>query len=101
MLKYETIINQLWSDKERRYYDPQFKDIIFAWELEARDYLKSHQQGRSSKKTFPLMSKYISDINNSLPNIISTGQLCVKGETLAEVYEYVKRIGYFDNVVDC
>lgn len=98
--KYDFIIKNLRKDNERRYYDPNFNKEIAAWEKEAEYYNNSHVQGIHTTG-FPLMSKYFSNIEKSLPNIVSIGRIFVKGETLAEVYEYVKKVGYFKNITDC
>lgn len=100
--KYSSIINSLWRDSERFYYDPTYPELVAAWEAEANLYYQSHTQGISQSTTkFPLISQYIKNIGKSLPEIINTGRIWVKGETLAEVYEYVKEVGYFDGVEDC
>jgi hypothetical protein len=99
-LKYTSIIKSFRQDRERRYYDPNFVKTLLAWEKEAELYSSSYIRGLHVNN-FPLMSKYIPNIAQSLPNIISIGHIWVKGETLAEVYEYVKKVGYFKNVVDC
>ena len=98
--RYETIIKNFRRDFERRYYDPSFTELIMAWEKEAELYNLSYVQGIHTNN-FPLMAKYIPNIGKSLPNIVSVGRIFVKGETLAEVYDYVKKVGYFKNVVDC
>lgn len=47
------------------------------------------------------MKQYIKNIEQSLPDIICEGQLGVEGNTLEEVYNSVKRYGYFEEVEDC
>ena len=100
ILKYATIIHQLRQDKERLYYDPNFIKLIRAWEEEAELYSLNHFQGIHSTE-FPLMAEYIPNIAKSLPRIIHTGSLGVLGNTVEEVYEYVKRVGYFNDALDC
>lgn len=100
--KYDFIINRLWRDAERFYYDPTYTELVAAWETEAALYCQSHAQGICQNTSkFPLMAQYIKNVGGSLPEIINTGRIWVKGETLAEVYEYVKQQGYFSGVEDC
>ncbi len=47
------------------------------------------------------MAQYIKNIGKSLPEIVNTGRIWVEGKTLAEVYEYIKKVGYFNGVEDC
>ena len=99
--KYSLIIQNFWRDSERFYYDPTLPDLIKAWTAEAVRYQQCYIEGRSSKAKFPLMAQYINNIEKSLPEIISIGQVRVEGETLEEVYNYVKQHGYFNDVEDC
>lgn len=100
--KYTSIITSLWRNAERFYYDPTYSELVTAWEAEANLYCQSHAHGIcQTTNKFPLMSQYIKNIGQSLPEIVSTGRIWVKGETLAEVYEYVKKVGYFSEVEDC
>jgi hypothetical protein len=47
------------------------------------------------------MKKYIKDVDKSIPNIIDSGRIGVKGETLEEVYDFVKRCKIFGETEDC
>lgn len=98
--KYAAIIKNFKQDFERRYYDPSFTELIIAWEKEAELYNLSYING-IHMNNFPLMSQYIPNIGKSLPNIVSVGRIWVKGETLAEVYDYIKKVGYFKDATDC
>jgi hypothetical protein len=46
------------------------------------------------------MKKYIKDVVKSLPKFISSGVITVKGNTLEEVYEYVKKYKIFGDTED-
>jgi hypothetical protein len=99
---YATIINKLWGDRERLYYDPTYKQEILAWEAEYDRYQQYclHKLTDSSPK-FPLMRQYIKNVEAPLPSSVLTGQIWVQGETLEEVYTFVKQQGYFQNIEDC
>ena len=73
---------------------------MLAWEAEYEQYLLMHRYGQKSK-TFPLIKKYIKDIEKTLPEIVCRGQIGVTGKTLQEIYEEVKRLGLFGQVEDC
>jgi hypothetical protein len=47
------------------------------------------------------MKKYIKDIEKSIPKIIDKGRVGVKGETLEDVYEFVKKYKLFGDAEDC
>lgn len=98
--KYHSILKQLLQDFERLYYDPTFWKVIQAWENERDRYFRCHMQGLPGKN-FPLISQYIKDPEGALPEILDMGQINVKGNTLQEVYEYVKHRGFFEDVEDC
>lgn len=97
--KYSQILWDLDWDIERRYYDPSYFVEYKAWKEE---YLKYRQDIRTQTigNKYPLMKKYIKDIEKTIPRIVSTGRLAVKGETLEEVYNSAKRYGYFGEVED-
>ena len=97
---YQTTIASLWKNKERIYYDASFKPLVLAWEAEYEQYLLMHRYGQKSKN-FPLIKKYIKDIEKTLPEIVCRGQIGVTGTTLQEIYEEVKRLGLFGQVEDC
>ena len=98
--KYQLILTSLRQDTERRYYDPEFVQLIAAWQKEYSKYLSCHSQGLR-ETAFPLMKQYIKNIEKSLPEVICSGAVGVKGNTLEEVYDYVKQKGYFGEVEDC
>jgi hypothetical protein len=98
--RYLAILNTFYQDKERLYYDPKFSRLFSEWKAEFQRYTQSHYQGRRIG-TFPLMSSYIPNIENTLPTIIRTGKVRVKGTTLKEVYDYVKTYKFFGEVKDC
>jgi hypothetical protein len=98
--KYQEVLTNMRNDHERLYYDPTFRPLLDQWEMEYEKYLQMHLQGKRCKD-FPLMTKYIPNIKDSLPELLCEGQLGVSGNTLAEVYESVKHYGYFGEVEDC
>ena len=98
--KYKKIIADLRKDKERCYYDPEFTQLILAWETEFKTYLLLQCHGETSDN-LPLIAQYYPDVKSSLPIIITRGRLGVEGDTLDKVYDYVKRCGYFGEVKDC
>ena len=98
--KYREIILELLQNKERLYYDPEFNILLQQWEAEFNKYYRASIQGEAAKG-FPLMRQHIKNIEKSLPELISIGQVGVEGTTLEEVYNYVKQCGYFGGVEDC
>jgi hypothetical protein len=97
---YRTILVNLKANKERLYYDADFAILVSEWEKEYETYLRAHQYGQKHKN-FPLIKKYIKDIEKTLPEIVCTGQIGVDNLTLEEVYKEVKRRGLFGKVEDC
>jgi hypothetical protein len=98
--KYQEILTNIRKDQERLYYDPNFRPLLYQWEAEYEKYLQMHLRGKKCKD-FPLMAQYISDVKESLPELICEGQLGVSGDTLEKVYKSVKDCGYFGDVEDC
>lgn len=98
--RYLAILNTFYQDKERLYYDPEFSQLLSDWKSEFQRYTQSHYQNRRIG-AFPLISSYIPNIENTLPIIIRTGKVRVKGTTLEEVYNYVKTYKFFGEVKDC
>jgi hypothetical protein len=97
---YRSILKQLRENKERQYYDPEFCQLLYAWEFEYNKYTQAHYEGKHAEG-FPLMSKYFPDIENSLPDLVIRGRAGVIGNTLEEVYTNLKNCGYFGEVEDC
>ena len=97
---YQTVLADLYKDEARLYYDPEFKTLVNSWQLEYATYCWSQAFGKYNKE-FPLISQYFSNVKDSLPKIILTGTLGVKGSTLQEVYEFVKHCNVFEAVEDC
>lgn len=55
-------------------------------------------------KNFPLMSQYIPDIENSLPEIICKGTIGLSNITpitISDVYNYAKKYKIFNDTEDC
>jgi hypothetical protein len=98
--KYKIIIHELQKNKERLYYDPAYALLLQQWEAEFEKYIEAHRVGHKNKN-FPLMSQYFPNVSDSLPELICKCQVGVSGTTLAEVYESVRRNGYFGEVEDC
>jgi hypothetical protein len=98
--KYLTILNTFFSNKERLYYDPDFNQQFIEWQSEYNCYLRSYFRGLQGNE-FPLISKYIANVKDSLPRLIHTGKIRVDGTTLNEVYEYIKKWEFFGEVEDC
>ena len=92
--KYSDILKELQSDVEATYYLGN-TELIEQWKREFEAYVNYN---RSNK--FPLMKKYIKDVVKTLPEIVNSGKITVKGNTLEEVYEYVKKYKIFGDTED-
>lgn len=92
--KYSNIINSLLQDRERQYYDPDFVSEIQAWTDEVALYKKSIATGDTTIR-FPLMKKYIKNINKTIPKIVETGQFFIQAESIKEIYEKIKQYEIF------
>lgn len=92
--KYTEIIQQLENDKEALYYfeTPQ---LLEDWKNEFNAYLN---QDPSNK--FLLMKAYIKNVAKTLPNFIDSGVISVKGDTLEDIYNYVKKYKIFGDTED-
>lgn len=98
--RYRAVLNTFYQERERLYYDPIFSQQLSDWEAEFLRYNQSYVQGQAIG-TFPLMRGYIKNIKATLPTIVHIGKIRVKGASLEEVYNYVKKVGYFGEVKDC
>lgn len=97
--KYESKIKELSKNKERLYYDPKYFELVTAWKQEFETYMIAYRK-KDYTKNFPLMKKYIKDISNTIPKIVNRGRIGVRGQTLGEVYIFVKAIKIFSDVED-
>lgn len=92
--KYVEIIQGLEKDKEALYYLGT-RQLLEDWKNEFNAYLN-----RDTSNKFPLMKAYIKDVAKTLPNFIASGTISVRGNTLADFYEYVKKYKIFGETED-
>lgn len=97
--KYWELLEEYGSE-ERQYYDPDASKMFIALEEEHKRYLQNYAAKITTEK-YPLMKKHIKDVDKSIPKIVTKGRIGVKGETLEEVYEFVKRYKFFGDTEDC
>ena len=101
--KYREILNGYTLDAEAVYYAPDIVNKYIAWKEEYNNYLTALQY-QNLNYSFPLISQYFSNVKDSLPQIISRGQLGVpQNKTTKEVYEFIKQhelFGSKDEVKD-
>ena len=98
--KYYELIKTLSANSEQLYYDPSAKQFVEELEMEHKRYCQNYQAKITSEK-YPLMKKYIKDVDKSIPKVITKGKLGVIGSTLEEVYDFVKRCKIFGETEDC
>lgn len=98
--KYWELLNKLSQNREALHYDPTAQEYLRALEVEHKRYCQNCGK-KITTETYPLMKKYIKDVDKSIPNIIDSGRIGVKGETLEEVYNFVKRCKIFGETEDC
>ena len=89
-----------WSNDELVYYDPQAALRYKKLEIEHKRYCQNYYKNKTDEK-YPIMQEFIPEINNSIPKIITTGQIGVKGNTLQEIYSFVKKYKLFEETEDC
>jgi hypothetical protein len=92
--KYHEIIHELEQDKEAVYYLGNAQ-LLKDWRTEFFAYLDYNTANK-----FPLMKAYIEDIDESIPQFVGSGRISVKGDTLEEIYEYVKKYKIFGETED-
>lgn len=92
--KYTEIIRELETDQEALYYLGTTQ-LLADWRQEFNAYLK-----KDTSCKFPLMKEYIKDVAKTIPNFVSAGRIMVRGNTLAEVYDYVKKYKVFGETED-
>ena len=100
MTKYEQIIDEISFDAERRYYDPTYYEDLEAWRTEYQRYRDDFYNNVIGNK-YPLMKQHFKDVEKSINYKVSSGGIWVKGNTLKEVYKYVKEQKYFGETEDC
>jgi len=93
--KYREILNGYALDAETVYYAPDIVNEYIAWKEEYDNYLTALQY-QIPNYSFPLISQYFSNVKDSLPQIISRGQLGIpQNKTTKEVYEFIKQHEFF------
>lgn len=93
--KYREILNGYTLDAETVYYASDIVNEYIAWKEEYNNYLTALQY-QNLNYSFPLISQYFSNVKDSLPQIISRGQLGVpQNKTTKEVYEFIKQHEFF------
>lgn len=96
--KYKEILENYHLDAELVYYAPDIIQEYMDWKSEYDNYLTALQY-RDFKFEFPLMSKYFSNIKDSLPLIIKSGNISVpKNKSIEEIYAYIKQQEFFGPV---
>ena len=98
--KYREIIDNLFADEERQYYDSKaWEQEHQGWESEFQRYLYDVQLAKGAGE-YPLMAQYYPDIANSVPNIIQSGSIVVETETGEQIYEIAKERKYWGKTED-
>ena len=98
--KYYEVIKTLNANSEQLYYDPTANQVIEKLEIEHKRYCQNYQAKITSEK-YPLMKKYIKDVDKSIPKVVASGKIGVVGSTLEEVYNFVKKCKIFGETEDC
>ena len=93
ILKYTEILNNLF-DPELGDYDYNASSEIQKWSVEYQQYLHDLSTFTVGNK-YPLMEQYYPDISKSIPEVVRTGRLAIKADTLEELYDKVKRYNVF------
>ena len=99
--KYNSLISSLQQNHERYYYDPSFRDYVQTWETEYARYQHCIAQQTTPTEDFPLISQYFLNVTYTIPTIIQKGHIAVRGNTLEEVYNFIKQYKIFGEVEDC
>lgn len=73
LTKYTGLLMEL-NSAERRRYDPNWVETLSQWETELAKYRKNLQLAITNDD-YPLIQQYIENINETIPEIISGGQL--------------------------
>ena len=99
---YRNKIHEFYTDdsSEKAYYGSE-TDVseAQAWSEEFSRYcINLANRDRSGK--YPLASEYIKNINDSIPEILSTGNIGLKFDTVDEVYLKVKELEIFGPAED-
>lgn len=97
--KYWELLEE-YGSAEIQYYDPEAAEMFIAIEEEHKKYLRNYTNKITTDK-YPLMKKYFKDVDKSIPKIVSKGRIGVFGETLEEVYEFIKKYKFFGETEDC
>ena len=100
--KYSEILQKLFQDHEQMYYDPNYPKEIQNWVDEAALYKASVHEGNLKVK-LPLIKKYIKNVNDTIPRIVSRGRLRVTATTIEGIYKEIKQrqvFGTIDEVKD-
>ena len=98
--KYNSVIDALVNDEQRRYYDyVNWEKEYLSWVTEFQNYIENVRNGINTD-TYPLMQKYIKKINNSIPLILSSGNICLKTDTTEEMYNKEKELKVFGETED-
>lgn len=89
--KYQTLIQELEKQEEFRYYNGA------AFEAQYHPLVNEYHKYRYclanyiTTETYPIMEQYYSDVKDTIPEIIESGQTLDASETTADTYEYAKK----------
>lgn len=92
--KYSEIIHELKQDAEGLYYLGT-SQLLQDWQQEFQAYLN-----KDTSHKFPLMKAYIKDVAKTIRSFVDAGKIRVQGNTLREVYDYVKQYKVFGETED-
>ena len=97
--KYWNLLTKLSLDKEALHYVPNARKYLEDLEAEHKRYCQNCGK-KITTEHYPLMKKYIKDVDKTIPNIIDSGRIGVQGETLEDVYNFIKKYKVFGETED-
>lgn len=100
--KYDELINDIDEEylhycttKQAEEYNNNINKIITERDLYISDY-----NNLNYNNNYPIISKYIKDVKNSLKQVICQGSLCLNGKSAKECYVYAKENKIWEDVKD-
>lgn len=97
--KYEQLLNEATPTEERGYYVPNAYDNYNKINEEFHRYLYNLSINNVTD-TYPIMHEYYKTVEKTIPEIVATGKLPFKANTLEELYNKIKQYKVFGETED-
>ena len=100
LLKYKELLEELLSQAEFEYYDPEGFSKIYLPLIEEATRYENDFKYRVVGNSYPIMAEFYPDVADSIPEIIEGGQIYRPNKSIEDAYIKAKTIKRFGETID-